>query len=842
MDSTISKNSWTLKEIANWTTPDSCVTIPSVQRGLVWKPKQVELLWDSILRQFPIGAFTLSASSGDKGRFNLLDGQQRWNAIASGYGIFRDNENKVRSILWFDLNPEIIWSDKSASKKTTRKYFIRATTIAHPWGFCADDECSRLDTQQKREALAKFGFSERNTYNKPLSLNETYPIFSGMPIPLCWLLEAAEDSISPDDFKENVRKRATSDYRLKNEIDYERVGSFFPIFKKVIDFKVPTIYLSEDVIEREDSGQHLSDDGYKTDIEVLFERIGTGGTQISKNELIYSAIKAYWPEVVKAENDRLAEMYMPPVSLVMLAIRLALSPSESGEFVPIQSVKKVREIASHKESLDHKNYKKILELYVLPEDGTKESRLSRILDKVNYWLLYDNTPAVLRTGIARNSPDIYLLLMYLAAQNLESNESEIEIKLYRAIAFYLHWMVDKNSRGDAVNQILKCLTSKTGSSLYLAVTSALARALHSDKAVPLWSVEDFINIFGKNGTVGRGKDWRTWGDGRKSAPLWEIWKVVAENKEMLMYAQREYMSQKFQMYDPAKMDMWEEYNRPWDFDHIIPQNRIHKYKARKHTYTDYCENWKNKIGNMAAIPFEVNRAKGDGDNWDEYRYQDNENGINHRDLLLMDESLDLFPEYFEKNFTNDEEKSYKFAQVTFNRLCRIYRRVYDLLEPVDINRSDFDAIGLNDISGRRKFFEQINDAIGASSYHVYGEEGDRKEYPISRESDWVAEWASTGVVVNEKYYVSYCIGIDENLNASDWEMGIRRLPGRPNIDKNVSINQRLIDDLNERHPGFEFKKDTGDWYYIYASGDISKLNSDEIIEGLTILKDFAQNL
>ena len=54
------KTEWTLKEMSDWTRTDSEVKIPAIQRGLVWKPHQVELLWDSILRKFPIGAFTLS--------------------------------------------------------------------------------------------------------------------------------------------------------------------------------------------------------------------------------------------------------------------------------------------------------------------------------------------------------------------------------------------------------------------------------------------------------------------------------------------------------------------------------------------------------------------------------------------------------------------------------------------------------------------------------------------------------------------------------------------------------------------------------------------------------------
>ncbi len=37
------------------TSVNSEITLPEVQRDLVWKPRQVELLWDSILSEYPIG-------------------------------------------------------------------------------------------------------------------------------------------------------------------------------------------------------------------------------------------------------------------------------------------------------------------------------------------------------------------------------------------------------------------------------------------------------------------------------------------------------------------------------------------------------------------------------------------------------------------------------------------------------------------------------------------------------------------------------------------------------------------------------------------------------------------
>ena len=79
------KDKYSLNEIASWVEDNSDVEIPALQRGLVWKPNQVELLWDSILRGFPIGSFMLSETDKQQNSYYLMDGQQRFNAIAIGY-------------------------------------------------------------------------------------------------------------------------------------------------------------------------------------------------------------------------------------------------------------------------------------------------------------------------------------------------------------------------------------------------------------------------------------------------------------------------------------------------------------------------------------------------------------------------------------------------------------------------------------------------------------------------------------------------------------------------------------------------------------------------------------
>ncbi len=93
---------WQIAHLPAKAGPESApitAALPAMQRGAVWKPRQVEMLWDSIVRGFPIGAFLLSpfddargvqsAKHGQAGvgepTHHLLDGQQRSTAIALGF-------------------------------------------------------------------------------------------------------------------------------------------------------------------------------------------------------------------------------------------------------------------------------------------------------------------------------------------------------------------------------------------------------------------------------------------------------------------------------------------------------------------------------------------------------------------------------------------------------------------------------------------------------------------------------------------------------------------------------------------------------------------------------------
>ncbi len=808
------KTEWTLKEMSNWTRTDSEVRIPAIQRGLVWKPHQVELLWDSILRQFPIGAFTLShLHTEGTDIYNLIDGQQRWNAVGLGYGTLSHED----CILWFDLKPDDkVWGNS----KTTRKYIIRATTKAHPWGYKANDDCNTLNTAQKRVALQEFGVNTDNEYKGTISLTETYPIESELPIPLCWMIVAGEEHSEDKDgfvkcIMDKIEENKTSrKFKLKqvDEINDGLIVKYYEAFKSLSHYKVPTINILQETIdnESEDKGEA----GALSDIEILFNRIGTGGTPITQSELMYSAVKAYWPKLAE-ENDRLAKLYMPPHTLISLAFQLVLSSMGKGlERAP--SVAKIRKLAS-----DDGVREAINQLYLT--DG-KDSIMSHILVTVDHWLTnYDKIPKVLRTTIARKSPEVYLLLMIFAKWKIDTkNEDE---SLFRATAYYLHWMVgDKFGVANSIYQAVakaKNEISKWGNIIKQELLMSCVRG----NITPLLSPEAFKGLF----TIEGDKNWRPNGNGRGSMPWWPLWKTVSYNREMLLYAQREYMCKKFPNYDPARQDLWEDKNRPWDFDHIIPQDWIHRYRSHRQAYTNYCEVWKNNNGNMAAIPFWVNRAKSNEANWEEYK----KNPIG----LLADEQISDFGKLFNAMLNGDAKQAKCFAGKTFTRMYKIYKEVYALLEPVDFRVGEITFIEKGGIKNRNERMTTIRDILvkedfTAGIYYLYG----NIEYPQNNIDDWTKDWMSCGCITENKYYAAFTMVLHSDGSIGDKiEIGLRRLP--QTAERFGKVTEGQLQKLR-RYETYELYEDNNPWWHICKEISIDTDN-DIIINELKELAKFA---
>ena len=774
--------SFTLAEIASWTSNDSEIVIPALQRGLVWNPNQVELLWDSILRGFPIGSFLLSDISEEtgNGKYYLMDGQQRFNAISLGFNTIKD----ARAVLWIDVEPP--------KTQSTRSFWVKATTCPHPWGFKNDDECSRLNTEEKREALKTFGL-KGNIYNNDISLLDTWPINSKSPIPLFCLLDA--ETNDKDVFLEQTLENYKKSRFVYKEVsekgkEYIKEKLFFA-FKTIKDYHVSCNHLSNEVMAAETN----SDSNEQTTLEILFTRLNTGGTTISRDDLNYSAIKAYWPSI-KETNDYLAQKYMSPSKMVMLAFRLALTKDEDNKLKNELSIKQIRNAAKNESERNT-----IENLY--------NQRLKCILEKIDEWLGINDiselkTPSLLRTIIAHNSTDIYLLLMYFADKDLQK-KIDLTSEEIKSLAFCLHWFA--NDKRACVQEIfLRC---KDGINI-TNIQMAISRLMHDCLLLHIYSVEeikDFVRIE-------TSEKWRL--HQNLPAPAKEFfnrifWYGNSQAKEILLYAQRQYLNTHFSNYDPARQDMWAEYNRPWDYDHIIAQDRI---LGKRGLFREFDKIWLNSIGNIAAISFEANRSKNSGLVFDEYQNPKNS------DALMYDCGVE---EIKKTNFTYDKSESNVFANVTYNRFLAIYKRVFDVIKITADN-----TILSNTLKRRKDLFLEITNRIPNS--FVCFAASDSKDYKLTREQDWAREWI--GVEVDIKGYC-VCYEWDARENNNGKEIGIRKSP------ESIINNEKLETLSNLNIDGYE-KHTNNEWWYYWRNSS-SFTNIDEIVEEMNHLIKILEN-
>lgn len=233
---------------------------------------------------------------------------------------------------------------------------------------------------------------------------------------------------------------------------------------------------------------------------------------------------------------------------------------------------------------------------------------------------------------------------------------------------------------------------------------------------------------------------------------------------------------------------------------------------------------------MAAIPFEVNRAKSNEADWQEYiKYS--------KQLLVDEENIGRFKELFHSNLTNNRVESQLFAQYTFNRLCKIYSEIYDLLSPVDINNDDILDLADKDLEQRRNRLRSI--AKGGVVYY----ECNNKEYPQEHNDDWAWQWMSTGVITpNGRYYAAITMEINQECSLSNKiEIGLRRMPG--SYELTGIVTRELLEKCNSlfRDNGLElhFNMDNGSWWHIYSTIPISTTDED-IVRYIETLEEFAE--
>lgn len=739
-----------LRSIASWQLPELVsdqsispilAALPSLQRGAVWKPNQIELLWDSILRGFPIGALVLCrilesqhtrrgiharyststkfASNNAPQQWNgetpfthhILDGQQRANAIALGYldpyrvDCEKGGNTDFETLLWLDLAP----GAGRLPKSSTRAHLLRVTTVAHPWGFRIgeDKEPQRLEASAARNAIQSFAsWWGTSQVERPRPIHGC-PWDADVPIPLAWALESVyrlqigdnKKSIESREIWQALRSRC-EEFIKNNQIrtdsvnlvdprqlhwairaekclnswlnssngDIDPDGGLALALMRAQNTRVAILPVPTEVLTQP-SRNELTDDIPKESVELianvehLFQRLNSSGTELRGDDLAYSMIKAYWPGIEGTINN--IKKRPTETQVALLGARLALDKKTDDKMPGSLSVDRLRAIASSSKRKDTST--EVGEIRtVVPETGrlaerltdklciesmfgihdkSKDPPIATALSTLDRWFLYHEEecpwglPQVLRSRMADQAPEMFLFLLrlthHVTSNGLSMPDEKVRKKLL-GLATAVHWF--GLDRADAVQSLWararpdKWLDGSVFDEIKLL--TALRRLKKSNNSPEQAAIAniltpeelgDYIDL--ESIQLESIEDWRWWEslvvEKTKPNPPQERWKTFGDfigilgsknyngaNGLLLMYAQRKTME--LFGYDPSRVGYWESHNVPWDFDHILPQSTFYDVRSER-KYAAVCKEWGLTIGNLHLWPFEKNRSRQDQD-------------------------------------------------------------------------------------------------------------------------------------------------------------------------------------------------------------------------------------
>lgn len=774
---------FTLDEIADWISGNGIVEVPAFQRGLVWKAAQIEVLWDSLMRNIPIGTFSLLPMRGneryskkgelaaaEKGeRFFLLDGQQRANAISLAFQPFPAVGDEEASILWVDL-----WPDPALEERSRRKTFFYVTTPARPWGYRVEDtngetNSGNVPVAQWRKVLDDIRWPS-DAVKKP-SPAELWPVCARLPVPVAvlfnlvhtnerliatggaapWMKHLAASAtalgVSDEELENKARNMAEL---LENQKRYSRV--------------VATVAPDGLVDE--------GGDGDNSEIALYFTRLNRSGTEPTREDLDYSILKSILPELCKI--DECAKRRMHPARLANLAMLAFLSTEENGGW---------KRGLTRREIFDLKN-KPAFSRYVAKE-------LAGDLVSVDEWLLGKNggeefgLPPYLRTRLAQKHQNLYRFLLVLAARMREkgSTGNTDFARILIAFSTTLAWFgkdgdYDFASLAGHLDALVDAAGDSGKTRSILGEWMALqigSGALHVPPT-PAY----FTQIEQAAGSGEKEAVTAAWSDPTQTGAN-DIWYWSGEaGRGLVLYACRKYLAKTFGEYDPA-VAAWSEDSRPWDYDHIVPQSWVKgTYQGKWH---ELVAELLNSIGNIAPIPFGANRAKNNAPPGEVALYTDAEKAKD----LFVDFGLGGRTPKFVHEYVLPEcnqDNAFDFARVTARRLAALYREWWNALEVGALLEACVPTHRKTEIESFAAELRTRFPATAEAVRFVYNA-ADGTQRPVEEPWDWARPWISCGITgwwqPNGEGKRIHCF-LAQTFQEDRFEMGLRRHPDENTLD------------------------------------------------------------
>lgn len=666
------------------------LAMPPIQRGFVWKAKQIQELWDSLLRGMPIGAvmvkeFESGQLSGGvasdrtfspslQAGFHLIDGQQRTLSMLLGFPQETPTDHKL-------------WVDFSAPGTVGLEFRLRVSTRAQPFGFQLDGR--RLSTAERDKAYRTW-----EAANKGVSFERIFD--SGKP----WKANSANQG-SLFEIKELWRafnstnqdigiwaaqvedKIAQGSGDVSPELK-QRVFRFGKALLRLQNQSLALIKIPHVEVESDPDRDVAGGEDYLT---MLFARISSGGTRLSPEDLLFSMIKHRWPEAHRLvyEIQKKVGAMMKPTDFVMTAYRMAAL--FSSETIADDSRPTAASFHKHLARLQAETSPQSLYNLVL------EGLLARHFEQLRECLLHKGKgdhglPEAMFPYL--DVPLLQVLIYWL----IKSKTGRfMELERQNVVRFVLYWQVccsDAASRQEASKKAIAFLASHKDAELFPAIDlyRLLSQAkeglpsLFCEMVAPPEGLESSVRLLhpDERAVVYFG-----------SADT--LYKRFCGKRHLLIWFQRSWMTDQcrrdgeFPWFNPLAGQ--DEDNVPYDYDHLVPQSNWADLRSIN-CHDDQKDNYKtfttlhsrralgNSIGNYRVFSASGNRSRGDKPlealfiedspilNWEGFAFEDSET---NRKLWSKASPV-------KDSVTWSNDRMMAFQKGVEDRVLYLYRRLY----------------------------------------------------------------------------------------------------------------------------------------------------------------------
>lgn len=794
--SKLCKNVFHLTEIAEWPETQK-VSLPSVQRGFVWRPYQIENLWDSLLRGFPVGAFVLSPKpSGDQ--FELLDGQQRATAICLGFGLdtFRDSQNSIR--VFIDL--------AKPDPGDNRKFIFRVITKSHPWGYRRKDNTKTLSADSIRKAMDMYGIDDHLTAD----FSSFYPYEATLPVPFSLFLKHLNSSA------ESLLEEITEIpfFQEKRKIWYSLGNTrekLLNLIQQILDAtklmlcpengqNIPALYLnferikaaaieSEAPIKSEkDDHEPTEDENQEVDeIENLFVRLNAGGTPLRGEELNYSILKAHLNPKIQEKIEYACKGLIRPARFITITYRLfqLLEKNNHTEGLRMSIKPKQFQNAVSKPETLAPFEAFLIQLIEAPLQGKKT-----LLETIKHLLSYEKDqcpyglPYLTVRKIATVAPEIMFMLFYrlvVYKDHFEFNTPEHK-KMIGMVTLFL-WLgkgAKHKDHSKLLTHIWICLKEKD--KLVFWSKSTVQRAILN---VGMANVQLFYQHNWKGFLSSVKEDQKDFFAQFQKPGFRNFIEPMFFNRDLLLYAQRHFLENFFEQ---QEFDL-DDTNTPFDWDHLSPHTLIKNKKSISETLRGvYHTN-----GNFRAWPYSLNRMDQD-----------------HSPAKKLD-PLNKKLEEFLKHKKNLNASLFKDLKATLSQWsycspewakCEIYdikkdwRKVFNLIwdRNFKILHEWYQNLHIADLVEYK--ITNFKEVLDQRRWELDPEDSEFSHYCDESKNSWVLKKPFAIDAVNHVYlYLTYPSNDNRILKERAFEFGIFQAEGPwiESLDKNKTFN---IEDLN----------------------------------------------